>query len=1128
MQLHSLTLHGFKSFGDRIRIEFSSGVTGIIGPNGSGKSNIIDGLKWATGGGRANQFRAGDKTDLIFHGADAKRSVSHAEVEIELQNGRERIKVNRSLFRDGSTTLKLNGKNSRLIDVEEQLAGTGLGKSGLAIVGQGEIGQVLMADPEKLLNYVAEAADVARLSSRREQSQGRLEAALVNLQRLEDIMLELESQLELLREEASLAEKHNFLSRESLILRYSLSVHRENGLKKELRTLSEQDQKLTGELEDIRVERSQTQENWQAARRKTTELETFYREALTKAEAQKGEVRVAEERLNALTQQETALEREKTGLQSEIAFIKESEAPLAPQDDLKSLEDAQLRQEGAVTQLNETISTYEAERTEVQQTLNPLRQKVLQESQAALTYESKKERLEQHLNTLKLRLESVSALDTNESEDIAGQVEKLELSYTKAQEELEQLKAELSTALQDHARLHAESSALARSAEQSRNAFEARRGYATGPKLALNSGIDGVLGSVADILSIPKKYRRALASALGRRAEYIITDTSDTAQKVIAFVKEKGGWVTTLPLDLVKARQARLDSKIAAQAGIIGLAIDLVDVDKRFETIVLQLLGNTTLAETMPEAVRVAKQFQTRPRLVTLEGGVLESYGAMSGGQSKTSVSVLGAAKDVEDLEEQAEQALALSTKQQNHVAKLQATLKDKHARLQDTERLFKEQRSKLSKTQEARSVQSSLKQELEQQYSIASQELSSLSKPEESNHAQDLEQLETKLQSLNESLENQKTERAKQLELYRDLKQQLSLVQERQSTYQRSLSAFNTNQERLEQLNPKLEFIMQNEAKLKAQLSEAKDVLNKAEAALPKDVAEHQKAYAESLTHTEVLENKLTELTETQAETAAKLESIKLSLARREAAFELAQEERKSFPEGLEPNDMSARSCRERLAQVELELEGIGPVNHRAAQDLEQQKERFDDLQVQSVQATLAVTELEAVLSKIDTEVSSKLKTAVASLKFHFQQYVKDLFGDNAKSDIIVHSEDDRPTGLSIILQPPGKQTQSLNLLSVGERTMGAMAFLFSLLHGQENQRLPIAILDEVDAPLDEANIRRYCSFLDQIAKKGTQFVLITHQKATFEVADVLWGITSDRGVSRVFSISKQEYDVA
>ncbi len=1128
MQLHSLTLHGFKSFGDKISIEFSKGVTGIVGPNGSGKSNILDGLKWTTGGGRASQYRAGDKTDLIFHGADGKRSVSHAEVELELIKGKERIKVTRNLFRDGTTTLKLNGKNAKLQEVEEKLAGTGLGRGGLAIVGQGEVGQVLTADPEKLLNYVAEAADVSRLSNRREQTQNRLEAAATNLQRLDDIMQELEFFVEQLREEAELAQKHEALTKESLRLRFTISLQREQGLREDVKNLKQQDEKLSHDLEKLRAQRVKLQANWQETRNKASKLELIYREALTKAEAQKADVRIAEERLDALKQQLIALEREHASLQSEISFIELSHAPEKPEENSADLENSKQTLELKINELQNNLKLLEQTRLSQEQDLKTLRSKLGEENRASASYQSSLQRLKQQELTLTQRLEQIKE-NTNQNEtDLEASVKQLESQTNLEAETLEALKETLSNALQEQAKRFAEAQALQREAEQSRNAFEARRGYATGPKLALNSGIDGIVGSVADILSVAPKYRQAVAAALGRRSEYVITNNAQTAQTVIDYVKQKGGWVTVLPLDLVKGQEIRLSNTVASAKGVIGLATQVVNVEERYKSLMYQLLGSSCLIENMQDAVNLAKQEKHRPRLVSLDGNLMESYGAMSGGQSKTNVSVLGAAKDLEDLEEQAEQAAEQAAEQKEIVNDLQTNARNAQEQLKAKQIELQSNLQTLRKKQEQSSINSSLKLELEQQLSTVQTELKNLSSPEASETQAQVSELEELALNTQAKLKEKQVVLTEQQNQQRNTQESIRLSQERQKLYQQNLLAYQQNQDRLNSLKPKLELLKENQSSLKEALITANLNLDQAKERLPKNLHEHQNNYANALTESQELEQSLSNLSETQAETAAELEKAKISLARREAALEIAIEEHKAFPQGIEILELSTRACRDRLNTVTQELESIGPVNHRAAHDLKLQKDRYEDLQIQTVQATLAVTELEAILSKIDTEVNSKLRKAVAQLKIHFANYVRELFGQDAKANVIMHENDDRPTGLSIILQPPGKQTQSLNLLSVGERTMGAMAFLFSLLQGQEGQRLPIAILDEVDAPLDEANIRRYCTFLEYLAKEGTQFVLITHQKATFEVADVLWGITSEKGVSRVFSISKRDVEAA
>jgi chromosome segregation protein len=281
---------------------------------------------------------------------------------------------------------------------------------------------------------------------------------------------------------------------------------------------------------------------------------------------------------------------------------------------------------------------------------------------------------------------------------------------------------------------------------------------------------------------------------------------------------------------------------------------------------------------------------------------------------------------------------------------------------------------------------------------------------------------------------------------------------------------------------------------------------VGEAEVALPRDLEARRAAFEAADALQRGAEARLRQETEVQADAGDALEGARLGLARREAALEVALDERASLPAGIEPLPLGERAARGRLREVEALLEALGPVNHRAAADHAAQAGRLAELESEGAQAAEAVAELAGTLATIDAETNERLGTALAGLHEGFAEHVRQLFGPTAVGAIEIEREGARPLGLRIRLQPPGKRTESLNLLSVGERTMGAMAFLFALMAGDAGG-LPIAVLDEVDAPLDEANIRRFCGFVEALAERGTQFVLITHQKATFEVADTLWG---------------------
>jgi chromosome segregation protein len=337
---------------------------------------------------------------------------------------------------------------------------------------------------------------------------------------------------------------------------------------------------------------------------------------------------------------------------------------------------------------------------------------------------------------------------------------------------------------------------------------------------------------------------------------------------------------------------------------------------------------------------------------------------------------------------------------------------------------------------------------------------------------------------------------------------------------HRQALEQYEEALERLEEAKQRFTEVSEARHTLERELAQAEEAVRQARAALPTDLDEKAAAYEALKRAVADAEEAFGLQTQRQAEAGAKLEQLELSLARREAALEHAESDLAGFPDGLTPLEGAPRSLRERLAAAEAERDAIGPVNHRAQLEREASETRYHELRAQMAETETAVSELERVLDELDDEVTRRLTDALAQLKASFATHVAQLFGPGARADVHAQFDGRRPVGLQIELTPPGKETRSLSLLSVGERTMGALAFLFALMG--EGRGLPVAILDEVDAPLDEANIRRFTLFLERLAAQGTQFILITHQKATMEAADALWGVTTDQGVSRVFSISR------
>lgn len=1137
MKLTQLTLQGFKSFGDRVNIEFSPGITAVVGPNGSGKSNVIDGLKWATGGGRASAYRASEQTDLIFHGAAGKKSVSFAEVELEMVGPARSWKVYRSLDRDGTTRLRLNGRAARFLDIDEALAGTGFGRSGLAIVGQGEVSQVLMADPERLLDYIAEAAGVSRLSGRREQAAARLHSARTNLDRLADVLTDLAQQIERLEAEAKDARQYAALASRALELKFTVSTRRLENQQEAQRAAMAELAKLEDELRENRFAVKQTEEQHAHAVIAVREAERTLREAAAQLEAARGKLNVAQERLARLRDQEHQHAKALVQLVSEQQQLQALEQPTPPELSTTDLRAERERREASLQHAQHEHTTYANEVAQLRKRVQHLvaEEQTLERQQAH--YDSRSETLAQHIADAKAAL---AALQGTDHAALAAAQE----AYQAAEARVQQLEAEREThsaALRAQHELHAKRVAELRAEERNVQrltaAFEARSGYQQGPRAALTSGIPGVLGSVAEVFSVAPEYTEAITALLGRRGEYVLVDTAQTGVAVLAHVKKHGGYVTVLPLDVIRPRDTAAPALIN-EPGVLALARDQVVTDARFEVVKHQLLADSVIVETVDRAAELAKHHSYRPRLVSVTGELVEPSGAMSGGRRQRGPNVLGAAADLEAatthaaaLAEQEAAAKAALSELQNRDQVLRGQLEAARDEQTRTRKALRELETAHAQGEGAQSeLQSRIATLTSQQAELSAPTMPTVlidgpNGPEQLPLAravrvlsealtaaeQTLAQHAERVQAARTAVHNAQTDERFAAEQWRHFNE----ANERYETALQRLQALAAEHEQQTELH----------RQAVAQVGQAAERAETLHRAVPADVASEEAALAAAESKRETLEQRLKTLAQQREALGEQLEQARLQAARRDTAIELAKDDLREMPAGVALLELTERAARIQLNEVEAQLEQIGLVNQRAERDLQELTERHEDIQVETVQATLAVSELEAALERIDRETNERLGAAVKRVQRNFQDQIGLLFGQNGQGGIDPVTEDGRLTGVRIRLQPPGKQTESLHLLSVGERTMGALAFLFALMSGEAGgERLPIAVLDEVDAPLDEANIRRFCGFVSQLAAQGTQFILITHQKATFEIADILWGVTTEAGVSRVFSVAKSE----
>ncbi|GIW39051.1 MAG: chromosome partitioning protein Smc [Meiothermus sp.] len=1071
MKIERLFLQGFKSFGERTSLEFGPGVYGIVGPNGSGKSNLVEALRWVVGA-RAKELRGDEAQALLFHGSDGRPPLGFAEVGLELGGNGKRISLSRRLERDGSSEIRLNSARSTLRQVEQALMGTGLSRSGYAIVGQGEVGQILQAGPEVLLAYLEEAAGLRAVTQASKATQERLQAATLELQtRTQElaerkaIISEKAQQAEAARQAAALAARTLLLRRSVLAARIREAEQEVNSAQQKAQTLEREQAETTQRLQAIEKEKGQALEALEAA-------QNAHSEALRQAEALSGELKLVEQERASLEGLLRRIAGEIGEGETRLIRLRSLQAPIAPADAPPTPAALQSLQQ----QLKELQAAIQNEENQIRSAQKAYERFL----QAQATYEAQKASFEQ-------MLAQRAALEADQA--------RLEAERTALQAQLSEAQLRESTLrsrLNELVRQEGQASSEARAARSEAGRLEAllRSGadLAEGPKRARASGIPGLMGVVADLIEVPAGLELAVEVALGARMQWVLCEDERAAQAAVQYLKQQGGRATFLPRTLLKPPRARHERLPWTETpGVVGVARHLVQLPLCPEALPT-LLGETLVLEHLEAALALVRQHPDHPRIVTLEGELLETSGAITGGRLQKGGQMLALRRRFHDTQSEAArleaQALALAAQAEQLRAEL-ASLN-----------LTQLQRRQTELDSELKAVRASLAR-----------------LPALGGQAQPPQPPEPVLPPNPQRLEALRSEREA---LGAQLAQQRE-AELRWQRYREDQARYATAQNEIAELEARLQHLRGEQAELGqrlAALQSRKDALERDRAQLSLGHLEERLRAARG--RTRALSEEETRLIARTNALLSDLEALHLTQARREATIETLQQELSALPPGP-IEEGSSRSLARLLAETEAALEALGPVNHLAEQEYALLSEDIARLEVALQESEAAVRKLEAELHQVASAYQERMQQVYGVFKEKFAQYA------GALLDAEVELE--RSTqGLELILKPAGKRTVNLNLLSMGERTMGALAFLFALSEvGEESSGLPIAVLDEVDAPLDEANIQRFCRFLQHF-KNQTQFILVTHQKRTMEACDALYGVTTEKGVSRVYSIKREE----
>lgn len=1180
MFLKRLEIVGFKSFADRIGIDFVPGVTAVVGPNGSGKSNVTDAIRWVLGEQSAKSLRGAKMEDVIFAGSDSRKALNFAEVTLILDNADQRvaldfaeISVTRRVFRSGDSEYLLNKQTCRLKDITDLFMDSGLGKEAFSIISQGRVDEILNSRPEDRRTIFEETAGVLKYKQRKKKAEFKLIETDDNLNRVLDILHELDARMEPLQIQSSLASDYLMMSAELKDIEIAVIAH-------DLRHFVQENMELQTKLEELQqikqsllVQIDELERNIQQDRKVMSDidekLDTEQSELVeSSSELERLEGRkllLAEKQQNASQQ----ISQLKKVLEEEQQKVQTLEEQLKTNSSAKSEKLAQLKVLRAKkVQIDHVLSK---SASEMEEEIEDLKSTYIDLLNEEATMKNEMKHMEQQLHFELVSSEKMVA----DYQEIKDELEKLTIrkneldpSLATCQKELQQKLADFKTKREVSERLEGsfeEQQTMLQKAYQMKHQMQARRdsleelesefsGFFQGVKEVLiardKKELKGIHGAVAELIQIPESYMTAIDTAIGPQSQHIITDSSQDARIAIDWLKKKRvGRATFLPLQVMKSRKVNeftLNS-IKEHPSFVNTADQLVNYSEGYQIIVENLLGNIIVAKDLKGANEMAARLQYKFRFVTLDGDVVNAGGSLTGGSVKQQSSLFTRKAELEqlniklvELETSVLEAEVSVSKRKKEVQELKKDLEE--TRLSG-ERLRELEHKLLSESRECAAIISRLTNQL-LEYDEEKTEKSHLHE----GLVRKKEKTVSRSAEINESL----TSIQKTIDELQTLKQQSLLEKDKfQNELGELLSLIAVVNEQISQLEKENVLLGQSSmassqkvATLQKEISwyENDDQGETSPEELLKLIEHHKQTKEHLVVQIQSGKTKRSGLAQTilQAEIASKqlqqqaniqlTEERTLDIKQSKVEVEmntLQNHLEETYEMTLEqaerdyPFEMDEELARKKVKLLKRSIEELGPINLSSIQEYDQVNERHSFLTEQREDLLSAQETLHEVIKEMDEEMTIRFETTFNEIQRHFKVVFRELFGGGHADLLLTDPASLLDTGIDILAQPPGKKLQNLSLLSGGERALTAIALLFSILR---TRPVPFCILDEVEAALDEANVTRYSDYLKKFSH-DTQFIVITHRKGTMEGADVLYGITmQESGISKLVSVKLEE----
>ncbi|MFS9078263.1 chromosome segregation protein SMC [Streptococcus infantis] len=1175
MYLKEIEIQGFKSFADKTKVLFDQGVTAVVGPNGSGKSNITESLRWALGESSVKSLRGGKMPDVIFAGTESRKPLNYASVTVTLDNqdgfikdaGQE-IKVERHIYRSGDSEYKIDGKKVRLRDIHDLFLDTGLGRDSFSIISQGKVEEIFNSKPEERRAIFEEAAGVLKYKTRRKETESKLQQTQDNLDRLEDIIYELDNQIKPLEKQAATARKFMDLDDQRKAIYLDVLVAQIQANKAELdlteeelnqvqelltsyyqkrESLELENQSLKKQRQDLQAEMAKDQTSLMDLTALISDLERKL--ALSKLETEQVALnqQEAQARLASLDEKRNALIQEK---EEKEANLSQLEANLAVNTkELNRLEAELLAfsddPDQMIEQLRERFVAFLQEEADVSNQLTRIENDLENSRQQT-------QKQEEQLESLKEQLASAKSKASEQEADLKSAKEKVQTLLadyqTHAKQEEEQKQAYQSQQNQLFDRLDSLKNKQAK-AQSLENILKNHSSFYAGVKSVLQekNRLGGIVGAVSEHLTFDVRYQTALEIALGASSQHIIVEDEQAATKAIDFLKRnRAGRATFLPLTTIKARSISGQNQdvIASSPGFLGMADELVTFDTKLEAIFKNLLATTAIFDTIEHARDAARKVRYQVRMVTLDGTELRTGGSYAGGANRQNNSIF-IKPELEQLQKEIAQEEKLLRQEEENLKSVQEALTAltqtlETIKFQGEQARIEEQGLYLAYQQTSQQVE-----ELETLLELQEKELNNLRggdwQTEKEKCQERLSIIASEKQKLESEIEEIKSNKNAIQERYQSLQDKLS--------QERLLKTEMIGRKRyevgdIERINKELEYLDMDQEEIERLLQEKVDnlekvdteLLAKQEAEAKSQKEEIQQGLIRKQFELDDIEGQLDDIAShldqarqqneewIRKQTRAEATKEKITDRLRYLQGQMTEEYQISYTEALEKaNPLEDLAIAEqKVKDLEKSIRSLGPINLDAIEQFDEVHERLEFLNSQRNDILSAKNLLLETITEMNDEVKERFESTFEAIRESFKVTFKQMFG-GGQADLILTEGDLLTAGVEISVQPPGKKIQSLNLMSGGEKALSALALLFSIIRVKT---IPFVILDEVEAALDEANVKRFGDYLNRF-DKDSQFIVVTHRKGTMAAADSIYGVTmQESGVSKIVSVKLKDLE--